>query len=55
MSKDGDRKSDNVDYAEKKAEKARARKHNVSWVQVFYLFLLFASVGIAIYVIEHYQ
>jgi hypothetical protein len=55
VSKDGDRKSENPDYAEKKGEKARARKHKVSWVRVFYLFLLFASVGIAIYVIEHYQ
>jgi hypothetical protein len=55
MSKNDDRYSDNKDYAEEKAEMARARKHKVSWPRVFYLFLLFASVSIAIFVIEYYQ
>jgi hypothetical protein len=55
MSKNNSIQLDNPDYVEEKVEKAHARRHQVRWSYVFILFLLFASVGISIYIIEFYQ
>jgi 1,4-dihydroxy-2-naphthoate octaprenyltransferase len=56
MSDNGDeKKSDDKESFEKKAQKAVARKHKVKPTTTVYMILLFASLAIAIYVIEYYQ
>jgi hypothetical protein len=55
MSESYNAQHNDLDYNEEKVEKARSRRHKVRWSNFLVLFVLFASVSICIYIIEHYQ
>lgn len=55
MSKKDTIEPEEVDYDEKKVERARSRRHKVKPSDFFFIGLLLAAVALSIFIIELYQ